>query len=532
MDAFNAPDTFDVMFAPRDGDVLDSFDFDSFLDQSSWRDQVFGRDDWSSGRNEQDTSLTLAPDTENKRQQSEISHRDSESKPCSCELCGDKFTTRSTLLRHIRVSRRHRRDEDSSISYDCPLCTRKFYRKDNLERHRAEQHAKIERVECMRCGQRIKDRSLDVHLRSHRCMSHRYDTKFEPDATPTSPDARTRMLAAILQQTEEDCELFKLLSASNLCDPLYVSTYLRHIASKGVELFGNSDGLQLVPKEVQIEVYRLRGLTIRFIVRSLASGPIDDALHGAIRTFASTESMLFPEAPKIDSAVTKWLGIERSHRLQEVLSSAKYALDHWNFVSTGARTLTMLKNDEETRDLSFMQIPRTRRLLEFRNPMKTGLCVRRTPSRRSSTPMSSEISIVIDRSMRSPSNGGPKLPNPSNKRKRNANDDSNGRSVKRKMCPVSNCGRNVQQKSLGRHLRTVHKQGEVYECDHDDCDEIFLRKDSLVRHRDEKHGESAKKVECGQCGKHVCRRAMEEHSKRPACAKKAAIDNRAVLDVT
>lgn len=94
------------------------------------------------------------------------------------------------------------------------------------------------------------------------------------------------------------------------------------------------------------------------------------------------------------------------------------------------------------------------------------------------------------------------------------------RPVKKVVCPMPVCSRTVLQRTLARHLRTVHGQGPLHKCE--TCDLRFLRKDALERHQSEQHSDSADTVECSRCGTRVVQRALKEHHSSRRCQQESS----------
>ena len=100
------------------------------------------------------------------------------------------------------------------------------------------------------------------------------------------------------------------------------------------------------------------------------------------------------------------------------------------------------------------------------------------------------------------------------KRQRISNLSKAERPVKRILCRVPSCNRIIVQRVYRRHLRSVHGQGPVYECN--DCDLVFYRRDSFKRHQDAQH-EIDNKTQCLTCGAVVAKRRFREHCKSLRC---------------
>jgi hypothetical protein len=279
------------------------------------------------------------------------------------------------------------------------------------------------------------------------------------------------MLAAIFEQTNEDCQLFESFIRGNVCDPLSTSSYLSYRAAQGWNTWQSHGEVPFAKQNAEAELFHLRGLTIRSIVRGLSTGFLDDELDGAIRAFALAERMLFPDNSKIHDAVLQYLDTERCYRLQEVLSALRGALDQWSPVSS-----IMLKVRDSTSTKSSQRVirnsnPRNRYLLESHSPDVDCQSVPRVPQKLSSPALSSAKDVMVDRNH---TNENWALLTVLAKRKRKSDEGANNRSKKQKLCPIDACGKRVLQRVLARNLKQVHGQGEIYECDEDFCEKVFL----------------------------------------------------------
>ena len=119
--------------------------------------------------------------------------------------------------------------------------------------------------------------------------------------------------------------------------------------------------------------------------------------------------------------------------------------------------------------------------------------------------------IVYERS-----DGALVAPIEESKRQRKSNPPrSADRPVKRIICRVPNCGRTIVQRVYDRHLRSVHAQGPVYECNK--CNLVFYRKDSFERHRNAQHSDTNNLIQCLRCGAFIAKRSFKEHCKSLRC---------------
>lgn len=86
----------------------------------------------------------------------------------ACPLCNQDFPQRKSLLRHLTTVQRHY----DGAPFTCPQCGRGFSRKDVLARHQVSQHQRREfLVECERCHQLLRPRSLKEHKTSQACQA-------------------------------------------------------------------------------------------------------------------------------------------------------------------------------------------------------------------------------------------------------------------------------------------------------------------------------------------------------------------------
>lgn len=85
---------------------------------------------------------------------------------------------------------------------------------------------------------------------------------------------------------------------------------------------------------------------------------------------------------------------------------------------------------------------------------------------------------------------------------------------KRAICSL--CGTGILKRTLARHIRSVHGQGQTHKYQCGECDQKFPRKDAHYRHQREQHQNEAS-VECTVCGKHVKERSLKDHFKSRRC---------------
>ena len=431
----------------------------------------------------------------------------------SCPTCSRTFCIKGSLYRHISVV--HTRD----VAYSCRTCNQRFLRKDNLQRHERERHQKIEPVECMRCGQLVKDRSLVDHFKSQRCRGR--------DAVPAehhNNTIREALLADIERQTEEDQQTFRMLSTRNKPDPLSTSTYLTRKAAEALEIWSQSEEPVFTCKVLDTEIFYLRGLTIRSIVRGLATDLIDDGLDGAIRSLAFMDHRLCPDTVDVHNTAIKWLDNERCHRLRDVLATIEHALNRWNrnLDSDATYDTTVAKFPERGRFVSAMHQPKSDGLPQFESVVTNNL----TPA----VVLQEHPVSDLDRTEIRNIDDGIRLIDESDKslvplvttgkRKRKSTNDFFTRPLKRTTCPLPKCRKEVLQKALNRHMRT-HEQDKPYQCEVAKCGLRFSRKDCRDRHQNEKHNGIMDVVECSSCGDLVNRRAMKGHTNSQKCKRSA-----------
>ena len=85
----------------------------------------------------------------------------------ACGMCGPVFSTRKSLLRHLRTVHQPR-------AFRCPSCKANFTRNDILVRHTAEHHnGNSTRVKCIFCERNISERAYHEHLGSQTCIKAR-----------------------------------------------------------------------------------------------------------------------------------------------------------------------------------------------------------------------------------------------------------------------------------------------------------------------------------------------------------------------
>ena len=80
-------------------------------------------------------------------------------------------------------------------------------------------------------------------------------------------------------------------------------------------------------------------------------------------------------------------------------------------------------------------------------------------------------------------------------------------------CPE--CGKELLQKTLQRHIETHHSKRTAFRCGQ--CNTTFYRKENLARHIREKHDDASDTVGCVYCGKQVRQRYLSEHWKGQKC---------------
>ncbi|XP_033742073.1 LOW QUALITY PROTEIN: gastrula zinc finger protein xFG20-1-like [Pecten maximus] len=79
-----------------------------------------------------------------------------------CEYCGKTFTSKPNRDRHVRYHTGER-------PFKCELCTKSFFRGDDLKYHRTTRHAEIKPFSCTKCAMTFAwHNDLERHLKTHR----------------------------------------------------------------------------------------------------------------------------------------------------------------------------------------------------------------------------------------------------------------------------------------------------------------------------------------------------------------------------
>lgn len=79
-----------------------------------------------------------------------------------CEYCGKTFTSKPNRDRHVRYHTGER-------PFKCELCTKSFFRGDDLKYHRTTRHAEVKPFSCTKCTMTFAwHNDLERHLKTHR----------------------------------------------------------------------------------------------------------------------------------------------------------------------------------------------------------------------------------------------------------------------------------------------------------------------------------------------------------------------------
>ncbi|XP_060064836.1 gastrula zinc finger protein xFG20-1-like [Ylistrum balloti] len=79
-----------------------------------------------------------------------------------CEYCGKTFTSKPNRDRHVRYHTGER-------PFKCELCTKSFFRGDDLKYHRTTRHAEVKPFSCTKCAMTFAwHNDLERHLKTHR----------------------------------------------------------------------------------------------------------------------------------------------------------------------------------------------------------------------------------------------------------------------------------------------------------------------------------------------------------------------------
>ena len=177
-----------------------------------------------------------------------------------CEVCGHRFPLKKTLNRHLQTVHQQR-------TFQCPDCPRKFNRKDIMTRHHTEQHGEkadeAGTVECMTCGDNVRERALEGHLKSRKCREGGNRHGDPGDA------------ATIQRHKQDGTSVFTSLGIASLSNPFYICAHL-------LRKF-------LLPVIPLAEFYKLYEYAIRTLAISLDLGTLDDDRFDAMYIFAMVD---------------------------------------------------------------------------------------------------------------------------------------------------------------------------------------------------------------------------------------------------
>lgn len=186
-------------------------------------------------------SMTQRRDPATKRQQT------------ICPLCSKPMLKR-VLLRHLRTVHRTQGVETQSAPYKCPECHDRFFRKDILERHQAEQHGeKSGTVQCPSCNSQVRMRALNGHFKTRMCQ----EAQLKSDLALLQ--ARKQSWIASLDDPGR-------FDGTTVIDPLFVALLL-FIKDHEYRLRFKFD--ELLPCHARAEFLDLQGVALRTVFRAL-----------------------------------------------------------------------------------------------------------------------------------------------------------------------------------------------------------------------------------------------------------------------
>ena len=229
----------------------------------------------------------------------------------TCQVCG-LVILKKTLPRHVRVKHHQQRQ-----LLPCSYCDRTFSRMDIVERHEREQHGEdIGTVECVYCGQDIRQRAIKDHFRSRKCREARASPK---ELERDSPSCRAQSGTSVFQGLGVEAAMDSIL----VCSYFLVNAALLRIALNAKLEISQDDALPLntthVPRQIHVELWELRGLAIRLTRKRLANIYAHDSAIAEVFSLALADLDIFGEQSEYCEAHIKHLESNKRslNRLQE-----------------------------------------------------------------------------------------------------------------------------------------------------------------------------------------------------------------------